>query len=121
MVKIHESYNSQGFQIFAFPCNQFMGQEPGTEEEIKTFIKEKYEGKFELFSKIDVNGPNTHEVFKFCRRYSPLYDENSDTVKNIPWNFTKFLIDGNGKVVGYYPPKEDPEKLRPKIEELLEL
>ena len=119
MVKIHEDYHDKGFQIFAFPCNQFMSQEPGTNEEVKAFAQEKYGAKFQLFSKIDVNGDDSHEVFKFCRRHSPLYDPKTGTVQNIPWNFAKFLIDSDGQVVEYYNPKQNPEVCVPKIEEML--
>ena len=119
MVNIHGDYHDRGFQIFAFPCNQFMSQEPGTDEEIKKFAQEKYGAKFQLFSKIDVNGEDSHEVFRYLRRNSPLYDEKSDTVKNIPWNFSKFLVDSKGQVVEYYTPKQNPEVCIPKIEEML--
>ena len=121
MVKIHNTYHDKGFQIFAFPCNQFMSQEPGTNEDIKAFVQEKYGGNFQLFSKIDVNGENSDEIFKFCRRHSELYDEKTDTIKNIPWNFAKFLINEEGQVVEYYSPKKNPEVLVPKIEEMLGL
>ena len=120
MVKIHEKYHDRGFQIFAFPCNQFMSQEPGSNEDVKKFAQEKYGAKFQLFEKIDVNEPNTHEVFKFLRRNSPLYDEQKDEVKNIPWNFAKFLVNSEGQVVDYYNPKQNPEVCVPKIEEMLE-
>ena len=96
MVRIHEDYADKGFEIFAFPCNQFMGQEPGTSEEIKEFVTSHYSVKFQLFSKVDVNGPHTHEVYRFLRRNSPLYDKKKDQVQNIPWNFTKFLVDSEG-------------------------
>ena len=98
-----------------------MKQEPGSNEDIKKFAQEKYGATFQLFSKVDVNGPNSHEVFKFCRRYSPLYDEKKDKIKNIPWNFSKFLIDENGQVSAYYTPKQNPEECIPKIEEMLGL
>jgi glutathione peroxidase len=121
MVKIHENLGDKGFQIFAFPCNQFMSQEPGSNEEIKKFAQDKYGAKFQLFSKIEVNGSNTDEIFKYLRRNSPLYDETKDTVTNIPWNFAKFLVDADGQVVQYYTPKENPELCVPKIEEMLGL
>ena len=119
MVKIHNEFSDKGFQIFAFPCNQFMGQEPGTEEKIKKFATEKYGAKFQLFSKVNVNGPDTHEVYKFCRQNSPLFDPKSEKVKNIPWNFTKFLIDGEGQVIEYYHSKTEPNVIVPRIEEML--
>ncbi|CAI2379803.1 unnamed protein product [Moneuplotes crassus] len=121
MVKIHNKYKDKGFEIFAFPCNQFLSQEPGSNEDIKKFAREKYGAEFQLFSKIDVNGPNTHEVFRFCRRHSPLYDDETDTIQNIPWNFAKFLIDEEGNVVNYYSPKSNPDVCVPMIEEMLGL
>ena len=68
---------------------------------------------------IDVNGKNAHDLFVFCRRHSPLYDEKKDTISEIPWNFAKFLLNGEGKVCGYAGPREKPDKLRPEIEKLL--
>ena len=121
MVKIHEEYNSKGFQIWAFPCNQFMSQEPGSNEDIKKFAQEKYGANFQLFSKIDVNGENSHEAFRFLRRNSPLYDPDTATMKSIPWNFAKFLVDPDGQVVEYFTPKQNPELCVPKIEEMLAL
>mmetsp|Transcript_28948 Transcript_28948/g.33052 ORF Transcript_28948/g.33052 Transcript_28948/m.33052 type:complete len:111 (+) Transcript_28948:271-603(+) len=109
MVKIHSKYRDSGFEIFAFPCNQFLGQESCSNEDIKKFVKKKYGVEFKMFAKIDVNGKNCHDVFKFCRTNSPLYDENKNKCKSIPWNFTKFLIDRDGQVVAFYSPKEDPE------------
>ena len=119
MVQIHNDYADKGFEIFAFPCNQFMGQEPGSEEEIKKFATEKYGAKFVLFGKIHVNGPNTHDVYRYLRRNSPLYDKKKDEVQNIPWNFTKFLVDGEGQVKYYYRPNIDPTESIPHIEEML--
>ena len=93
---LYQEYADQGLEILAFPCNQFMGQEPGTNEEIKEFVTSHYGVNFQLFSKVDVNGPHTHEVYRFLRRNSPLYDKKKDQVQNIPWNFTKFLVDSEG-------------------------
>ena len=78
-----------------------------------------YGVKFPLFSKIEVNGANCHEVYKFLRKQSELYDQGKDTVKEIPWNFSKFLVDRNGKVIGFYPPTVSPNELGGKIEALL--
>ena len=75
MVEIHEKYKDQGFQIFAFPCNQFMSQESRCNLDIKKYAQEEKKATFQMFEKIDVNGEHSHEVFKFCRRYSPLYVE----------------------------------------------
>jgi glutathione peroxidase len=92
MVKIHNELHDKGFQIFIFPCNQFMGQEPASNEAIKKFATEKYGANFQMFSKINVNGDRTHEVYKYLRRNSPLYNEETDKAASIPWNFAKFLI-----------------------------
>ncbi len=78
-----------------------------------------YGVKFPLFSKIEVNGVNSHEVYKYLRRESELLDKTKDTVKEIPWNFSKFLLDSNGKVVGFYPPTVTPKELEPIIEKIL--
>ena len=72
-----------------------MGQEPGTHEEIKEFVA-GYGVTFPMMEKIEVNGPNTHEVFKFLRQHSPLYDEKKKEIKEIPWNFAKFLVNEKG-------------------------
>lgn len=120
MVKIHKQLNSKGFQIFAFPCNQFLGQEACSNDDIKEFVKTKYNVEFPLFAKVEVNGKNSHDVFKFCRQNSLLFDEKSKRLQSIPWNFTKFLIDRNGQVAAFYSPKENPNDCLNKIKELLE-
>lgn len=100
--EIYRKYKDNGFEILAFPCNQFGQQEPGSNEEIKNFCTTKFDVTFRLFDKIDVNGSNK----------SPLYTiltDNSVTGKgDIKWNFEKFLIDKNGNVVARYPSKVEP-------------
>lgn len=100
--EIYRKYKDKGFEILAFPCNQFGQQEPGSNEEIKNFCSTKFDVTFRLFDKIDVNGSNK----------SPLYTiltDNSVTGKgDINWNFEKFLIDKNGNVVARYPNKVEP-------------
>ena len=108
MVKIHEKFRDEGFQILAFPCNQFLGQESCSNEYIKKHVQEKYGVEFQMMAKVKVNGTDSHEVFKFCRKNSSLYDEDADTLQSIPWNFTKFLIDKDGQVVDFFTPKQDP-------------
>ena len=103
--------------IMAFPCNQFFGQEKGSEQEIKDFVKSKFNVNFPMFSKVEVNGPNTHEVFRFLRMNSQL--KTGNRAKEIQWNFAKFLIDRYGKVEGYYEPSIEPATLEPKIRTLL--
>ena len=88
-----------------------MGQESKCEADIKSLVQKKYGIKFPLFSKIEVNGEDCHEVYKFLRTNSSLYDSSTKQVKQIPWNFTKFIVDKKGKVQGFYPPDLEPLKL----------
>ncbi len=101
--KIYETYKDKGFEILAFPCNQFGGQEPGTNEEIKNFCSSKYGVTFKLFDKIEVNGTNR----------SPLYAKltgNTNTEQgDIKWNFEKFLISKDGEIVARFRSKITPE------------
>jgi len=100
--EIYEEYNSQGFEILAFPCNDFGGQEPGTNEQIKNFCSTNYGVTFKLFDKIKIPGENK----------SPLYERltnNSVTEKgDVKWNFEKFLISKEGKIVARYRTKVEP-------------
>ena len=97
-----------------------MGQEPGTNAEIKAFARDLYGAEFPLFSKVDVNGKNTCEVYKFLRNGSTdLYDEKKKECKEIPWNFAKFIVNSDGKVISYHNPKVDPFDLDKNIKEQL--
>lgn len=113
--KLYQEYKEKGLEILGFPCNQFGGQEPGSSEEIGQFCKKNYGVSFQMFDKIDVNGPNTHEIFKFLKseKKGLLFSEA------IKWNFTKFLVDRSGEVVARYAPTQDPLTLRKDIEKLL--
>ncbi|MCM0607202.1 MAG: glutathione peroxidase [Xanthomonadaceae bacterium] len=112
---LYKKYKDRGFVVLGFPCNQFGAQEPGDENEIKNFCKMKYDVSFPLFKKIDVNGPNTEPLFMFLKNEKKAFF----VVNGIAWNFTKFLVDRNGKVVGRYQPTAKPESLADKIESLL--
>ena len=103
----------------AFPCNQFRDQEPGPESQIKAFAREKYGAQFPLFSKIEVNGPNAHPVYQYLRRNSELYNEAEQVAGEIPWNFAKFLVNAEGKVVKYWGPQSDPESTLDEVRKLL--
>jgi len=92
-----------------FPCNQFGGQEPGTASEIKEFVK-KYNVQFDLFSKIDVNGKNTHPLWSYLKK-----EQGGTLVDMIKWNFTKFLIDKNGQPVKRYAPNTEPKDIEPDL------
>jgi glutathione peroxidase len=111
---IHEAYAARGFAVLGFPCNQFGSQEPGEAREIETFCETQYGVSFPMFEKIDVNGTNAHPLYNFLK------SEKSGLLGSaIKWNFTKFLIDRSGQVVGRFAPTTTPESLKEKIEALL--
>lgn len=96
-----------------------MNQEAGSNEDIKAFARELYGAEFPLFEKTEVNGPNTCEVYRFLRQNSELYDAKKKQSKEIPWNFAKFLVNGEGKVVSYHNPRIEPKDLEKQISALL--
>lgn len=113
--KLYEKYRDRGFVVLGFPCNQFGAQEPGDEAEIASFCSLKFNVSFPMFAKIDVNGENTHPLYRFLKGEKPgVMDTQA-----IKWNFTKFLVDRNGRVVERYAPTKRPEDLAPAIEALL--
>lgn len=113
--KLHESYASKGLSILGFPCNQFLSQEPGTEEEIKEFCSLNFKVKFDMFSKIDVNGENTHPLYQILKSSQP----GILSTQIIKWNFTKFLVDRDGNVVKRYAPSVEPKTIEEDIKKLL--
>ena len=113
--KLYEKYQGQGFLVLGFPCNQFGGQEPGTESEIKSFCETSYGVKFPLFSKIDVNGPQAHPLYQFLQKAKPGFLG----IKRIKWNFTKFLVDRQGNPIKRYAPGDKPEAIEDDIKRLL--
>jgi glutathione peroxidase len=119
LVDLYEKYNTKGLEILGFPCNQFMGQESACELDIKNFASNKFKVTFPLFSKIEVNGPNTHPLYLYLKFKSADFNKGETELKNIPWNFGKFLTDSEGKVIRFYKPDEDPTKMIPEIEKLL--
>jgi len=100
---LHEKYKDKGFTVLGFPCNQFMGQEPGSNEEIKQFCSSKYNVTFPLFDKIDVNGEKRHPL------YTALAGKESPFPGDIKWNFGKFLIGRDGKIIKRFEPKTVPD------------
>ncbi|EMS49405.1 Phospholipid hydroperoxide glutathione peroxidase 1, chloroplastic [Triticum urartu] len=100
---LYEKYKTQGFEILAFPCNQFGFQEPGSNTQIKQFACTRFKAEFPIFDKVDVNGPFTAPIYKFLKSSAGGF--LGDIVK---WNFEKFLVDKNGKVVERYPPTTSP-------------
>ena len=113
--ELYDKYKGKGLVILGFPCNQFGGQEPGTEKEIKQFCSSKFGVNFPLFSKIDVNGNNTAPLYQYLKSEA----KGVLGTEDIKWNFTKFLIDKNGKVIDRYASATTPVDLTSKIEELL--
>lgn len=112
---LYLKYKDRGFEILDFPCNQFAGQAPGTDEELASFCEMKYNTTFKTFAKIDVNGDNADPLFKFLKENSKGF-----ITEAIKWNFTKFLIDRNGKVVKRYAPTTNPSKIEGDIEKELQ-
>ena len=112
--KLYKEYKDKGLVILGFPCNQFGNQEPGTEKEISEGCLINYGVTFPMFSKVDVNGENSHPIFKYLKN-----ELKGFLGKNIKWNFTKFLIDKEGKPFKRFSPFTKPEKLRRDIESLL--
>ncbi|KAK2452852.1 glutathione peroxidase [Trifolium repens] len=111
---LYDNFKSRGLEVLAFPCNQFGMQEPGSNEEIKQFACTKFKAEFPIFDKVDVNGPFTAPVYQFLKSSSGGFF--GDLIK---WNFEKFLIDKNGKVVERYPPTTSPFQIEKDIQKLL--
>lgn len=112
---LQDQYALEKFSVLAFPCNQFGGQEPGTDNEIQEFCSLNFKTTFPVFSKIDVNGENAHPLYKF------LCSEKKGVLgsENIKWNFTKFLINSDGDPVARYASTTTPEKISKDIEKLI--
>jgi glutathione peroxidase len=116
--KLYQTYKSRGLEVLGFPCNQFGAQEPGTAEQIGEFCERNYGISFPMFGKIEVNGSNAHPLYQFLRRSKPgIFGPVASG--SIKWNFTKFLVDGSGKVVARYGSPTRPESLAKPIEKLL--
>ncbi|XWS67326.1 hypothetical protein CRYUN_Cryun05aG0277600 [Craigia yunnanensis] len=111
---LYEKYKNQGFEILAFPCNQFAGQEPGTNEQIQEVACTMFKAEFPIFDKIEVNGKNAAHLYKFLKSEKGGYF--GDAIK---WNFTKFLVNKEGKVVERYAPTTSPLKIEKDIQNLL--
>jgi glutathione peroxidase len=112
---LQQRYETRGFSVLAFPCNQFGAQEPGTATEIQSFCEMNYQTTFPLFSKIEVNGAASHPLFTYLKDQAPGILGS----KQIKWNFTKFLVNQQGEVVKRYAPSTDPKAIAAEIEALL--
>ncbi|KQN78204.1 MULTISPECIES: glutathione peroxidase [unclassified Devosia] len=112
---LYKQFGGRGLVVLGFPCNQFAGQEPGTNEEIASFCEVNYGVTFPIFSRIDVNGDEAHPLYKWLKESAPGI-LGSEAIK---WNFTKFLIDRSGAVVERYAPTTEPADIAGDIEKLL--
>jgi glutathione peroxidase len=132
--QLYDRYKGSGLEILDFPCNQFMGQAPGSDAEIEEFCTLNYKTGFPRFAKIDVNGKNADPLYVWLKEQAPEDSGNEETKsfekkvklltlgnkkQDIKWNFGKFLIDRNGNVAGRYSPAYPPEELGKNIEALL--
>ncbi len=108
---VYRSHRERGFEVLGFPCNQFGGQEPGNHDDIRRFCSETYAVTFPLFSKVDVNGPTAHPLFVHLKSQKGGW-LGIDAIK---WNFTKFLVDRRGDVVGRFGPGNRPRTIEPEI------
>lgn len=113
--RLHRDYGPRGLAVLAFPCNQFAGQEPGDAAEIASFCTLKYDVTFPVLAKVEVNGAGADPVFRHLKAAAP----GALGTEAVKWNFTKFLVDREGKVVSRHAPTTAPEKLRGEIEALL--
>jgi glutathione peroxidase len=112
--QLYDKYNAKGFEVLDFPCNQFANQAPGTEDEIQSFCISKYGTTFKLFAKIKVNGKDAEPLFQYLKK-----EQGGSLGSSIKWNFTKFLVDQDGKVIRRYAPTDTPESIEKDIEALV--
>jgi glutathione peroxidase len=113
--KLYQKYKDRGLTVVGFPCNQFGAQEPGSDSEIQSFCKMNYGVTFPVFAKIDVNGSNAHPLYQHLKKEEPGFLGT----EGIKWNFTKFLVGKDGKVVKRFAPQTKPEDLEGEIEKTL--
>ncbi|KYD08911.1 MULTISPECIES: glutathione peroxidase [Heyndrickxia] len=112
---LYQKYEKEGLVILGFPCNQFRNQDPGSNQEIAEFCSLNYNVSFPMFEKVDVNGEHAHPIFQYLTSQAP----GMLGTKKIKWNFTKFLIDRQGKVVSRFGSATEPEKIENDIKRLL--
>ena len=112
---VYRELHGRGLEVLGFPCNQFGSQEPGSEEEIGAFCEKNYGVSFPMFAKVDVNGDSAHPLWKHLKAEAP----GVLGTEGIKWNFTKFLIGRDGKVVKRYAPQTKPEEIADDIEKVL--
>jgi glutathione peroxidase len=113
--RLHQQYVDRGFVVLGFPCNQFGGQEPWDERAIGSFCRRNYGVSFPMFARVDVNGEGAHPLFRWLRQ-----EKGGVLGDKIKWNFTKFLVGRDGRVVGRYAPMVKPEKISSEVEAALD-
>lgn len=133
--ELYDKYRDQGFEILDFPCNQFLNQAPGTDEELADFCQINFGTKFKTFAKINVNGKDAHPLYTWLKENAAKDTENGEyndfkkvlvnlkqniIGKDIKWNFTKFLVDKKGNVVARYAPTVKPEDLEADVKQQLD-
>ncbi|WP_392542492.1 glutathione peroxidase [Oryzobacter telluris] len=112
---LYAEFKDEGFVVLGFPCNQFGGQEPGTDGEIEQFCQVNYGVTFPMFAKVDVNGDDAHPLFEWLKS-----EKRGLLGGSIKWNFTKFLVDSDGTVIGRYAPTTEPSAIAEDVREALE-
>ena len=112
---LYDKYQNQGLEVLGFPCNQFGAQEPGTNEEVKSFCDLNYNVSFKMFDKIDVNGSDASPLFKFLKHESP----GIMGTEAIKWNFTKFLVNKDGQVIKRFAPKDGESEIESELQKIL--
>ena len=112
---LHEKYQDKGLEVLGFPCNQFGAQEPGSNEEVKSFCDVNYNVSFKMFNKIDVNGSDASPLFKFLKHESP----GIMGTEAIKWNFTKFLVNKDGQVIKRFAPKDGESEIESELQKIL--
>jgi glutathione peroxidase len=112
--ELHDAYAERGFSVLGFPCDQFGGQEPGSEAEIASFCERRFGVSFPLFAKVEVNGDDAHPLFRWLRS-----EKRGVLGSRIKWNFTKFLVDHRGRVVKRYGPTTTPDRIAADVEAAL--
>ncbi|KAH7676952.1 glutathione peroxidase protein [Dioscorea alata] len=114
LTTLYNKYKDNDFEILAFPCNQFLRQEPGSSDEAKEFACTRYKAEYPIFQKVKVNGPNTAPIYKFLKASKPGF-----LGSRIKWNFTKFLVNKEGKVIGRYGTSTPPLSIERDIQKAL--
>ena len=113
--KLHQQYGAQGLAVIGFPCNQFASQDPGDNAQIASFCQKNYGVSFQMMGKVKVNGENAHPIYQWLTAEAPGILGS----KAIKWNFTKFLVGRDGRVIKRYAPQDAPEKMARDIEAAL--